>query len=80
MGTNSINRVNEISMPGNNELPRQLLTVRKTAKLLNYTERGIWNLIYQRRIPSIRFAGRVLVDYCEIEKLLAAGTTPALER
>lgn len=68
------------SEPTRGDFPRRLASVPQAAAYLGYTARGMWNLVYSRRIPVIRFAGVVRIDLNEVEKLLDAGTVPALER
>jgi len=48
-----------ISTQGNLE---RLLTYHEAAKLLDVTERTVWNLVHRGELPAVRFGRSVRID------------------
>jgi|GEM_PF-2256329 len=53
-----------------------LFTTRQTAALLNVSERTIWNLKRQGKLPLVRISGKVLYDLVDILHLIETSKEP----
>jgi excisionase family DNA binding protein len=79
MGTGAISQVGNSSAV-RADFQRRLLSVPQTAAYISVSARTVWSWVYARKIPVIRIGGSVRIDLNELEKLLTAGTVPAIER
>jgi excisionase family DNA binding protein len=57
-------------LPQIGQHPSRLLTVREVAEALSLTERGVYQLVRERRIPCTRVASRLRVEREELDKYL----------
>ncbi|MFP5208671.1 MAG: helix-turn-helix domain-containing protein [Acidobacteriota bacterium] len=57
----------------------KLLKVPQAAEMLAMSPKTIWQWIGERRIGVVRLGRAVRVPLSEIERLMEAGTTPAIK-
>jgi len=57
-----------------------MLTVKQVAKWLGFTEKGIYSLIEQRKIPHLKISNRVRFSRAEVLEWLQENRVPALEK
>jgi hypothetical protein len=66
-------------VPATSVKNRELRTVKQaTAERPYLTERWLRRLIYDRRLPHYKVAGKVLVDLIEVDALVEAGRREAV--
>ncbi len=54
-----------------------LLTYRQAADILGVTERTIWTLVDQGKLPAVRFGRSVRIDPTDLRSLINSAKRPA---
>ena len=68
-------------MQSGNTTPRRLVTLKEVEKRPGYewaTYSLVRRLVYERRIASLKVAGRVFVDLADLDRMVENGVRPAL--
>ncbi|MBL8764811.1 MAG: helix-turn-helix domain-containing protein [Phycisphaerae bacterium] len=47
-----------------------LLTYRQAAKVLGVTERTLWTLVHEGRLPAVRFGRSVRIDPADLRRFI----------
>ena len=80
MGTSITHPTADLKVARGGDFSRRLLSVPQVAAMISVSSRTVWSWIYARKIPFIKIGGSVRIDLNELERVLDAGTVPAIER
>ena len=58
----------------------QLLTVKEVARLLQFTEKGVYSLVENRRIPYVRISNRIRFLQSDVLEWLQENRVSAIAR